>query len=369
MLDPKHGNLAGVSHYVFFLMKHLLRIESRHEWVGFFDASLEGPVPFASDRLTPVLIRRDVRAWRRHWNFLQAVKSARCDVVHGPANGLPIGYRGRTVLTIHDLAIYRHPEWFPSGQWFGTRVHVPYSIRVADRIIAVSKSTQEELQSIFPSSKRKIRVVHEGVEDPREISNVEAWRRFCATRGIGEQFILFVGTLEPRKNIVQLVQAFDALLESRSDLRGTQLVLAGGWGWKSDPIRKSVMDANWGNQIKVLGYVEDDMKEHLYRNATLFVYPSLWEGFGLPVVEAMRRGVPVVTSSAGALSEVGGGAVMYVDTNDTDALVRAIQKVLKSPNIRRDLSEKGAERAKHFSWERCALETLNIYETVARKRR
>lgn len=370
ILNPDASNQAGISHYTFFLVKTLLEVGAAHEWVLFFDESMRDKAKaFEDGNVEHVFVEPPKGRFFHHLQFTKIVRAQQCDVFHGPANMLPLRYKLPSVITIHDLAILRHPEWFPGGQDFSTKVLLPRSVKRAAKIIAVSKSTQKELRELFPRSKGKTHVVYEGVEPATKEVRARGWSGMRKKFGIGDDYILFVGTLEPRKNCVQLIEAFDELLERCEELRNYQLILAGGWGWKHDGIRRAVMNAAWGNNIKVLGYVDADVKQQLYQQAALFVYPSLWEGFGLPVLEAMANGAPVITSNVASLPEVGENAAEYVEPGDAQALSETIEHVLLSNRKRAAMIRKGVRQASKFSWEKCAISTLKVYEAVARKHR
>jgi alpha-1,3-rhamnosyl/mannosyltransferase len=255
---------------------------------------------------------------------------------------------------VHDLAVLRHPEWF--NRWTRTysRVAVPRVVSAAQRVIAVSEFTRRELVDLLGVPEAKIRVVPNGIE---EVFTPEGPRR-------DGDYALAVGTLEPRKNLPRLVEAFARLsAEVRQD---RLLVLVGALGWDTsetvDTLRRH------SALVRELGHVDDDELRALYRGAELFAYPSLYEGFGLPVLEAMASGTPVLTSRTSSLPEVAGDAAVYVDPRDIDSIASGLGEALTDPDRLATLTAKGIERARLFSWDRTAAETLGLLEQLYARR-
>ena len=262
-----------------------------------------------------------------HHLVASAIAKERADVFHAPSGSLPMGYAGASVITVHDLAIYLHPEWFPGGQLFARRIVVPSSVRRAKRIIAVSRSTKRDLQRIFSAPSEKISVIHEGV-DPASLT-ASTFAKASADKSAGKSsfdlkkpYFLFLGTIEPRKNVDGLVRAYETLVRRFSKLSdGVELVIAGARGWKSERTFARIEAFNkthggGGPVIRTLGYVSAEDKAALMARALAFVFPSFYEGFGLPVLEAMSLGAPVITSNLSSLPEVTGRAALPVDPRD-----------------------------------------------------
>ena len=283
-------------------------------------------------------------------------------VYHSPNYILPLALRCPTVVTVHDLA-------FLDASLHRMRSHLYLSaltalaVRKADRIICVSRHTRDQLVDHFPAVADRARVVTEGVGrsfTPRPPAAVEAFR---ARYGLPERYILFVGTFEPRKNLARLVDAFEKAV--RSTGAPDVLVLCGGSGWKNDDVFARIGRSPVRSRIRVLGYVPDDELATAYSGCSLFVYPSLSEGFGLPPVEAMACGAPVVTSDAGALPETVGDAALLVDPGATDAISDAMIRVLSDDQLRSQLIVSGAAHARTLSWDAVAAQTIEIYQEIA----
>lgn len=265
----------------------------------------------------------------------------------------------RTVLTIHDLAFEKYPAETMPGMLDFLRRAVPDSARRADHIITVSEATRRDVIEMYRIDPDRVTAIPHGVSARYSpaLSGHEAEVR--RKYGLGDgPIILTVGTLQPRKNHLRLVQAFARVA---GDAR---LVIAGGAGWDYDAVRAEVERLKLGERVVFAGFVADGDLPDLYRTATVFAYPALYEGFGLPILEAMACGVPVVTSDRSSLPEVAGGAGLLIDPMDVDALADAISRVLEDSSLRADLHEKGLGRARQFTWQRAAEMTRAIYDQI-----
>ena len=309
------------------------------------------PVP-VSDRLANVV-------WHRARVPLPVqVLIGRFDVFHSPDFTLPPVAGRPTVLTVHDLAFLRTPQCaFPTLRAYLERV-VPRSIRRATRVIAVSESTRRDCIDLLGVSPDKISTVHEGVSAVfRPPSDPDADRLHLRTMGIECPYILSTGTLEPRKNYERLLQAF-AVLRARGDDR--VLVVAGRPGWLYEPIHETVRRLKLTDCVTFVTPNDRDLRR-LYGAADAFVYPSLYEGFGIPPLEAMACGAPVICSSTASLPEVVGDAAVTFNPYDVEEIADAMRSVLEDPLVARRLRRQGIERAASFTWERAATGTLDVY--------
>lgn len=373
ILDPAAGEGAGVSHYVHHLVENLVAGDGDDEFVLFFDNHAAAAARHALARGRPnVTIRMlPFQAFKKYLPFVRGhmiVASAfgreGLDVLHGPANVLPLFYRGRSVVTVHDLAVYDHPEWFPTvlpgSRSFSTRVVVPSSVARARRVIAVSERTREDVMRIFGQDKPKIDVVYEGVDPAVASPNAaEILTRHGLRAG---KYVLFLGTVEPRKNVDVLARAFvRAASRIPEDMT---LVVAGADGWKFSDAAAALHDARkkiGEHRVRRIGYVPHADKPAVIAGAAAFAFPSSFEGFGLPPLEAMAHGVPVVASDVSSLPEVLGDAALLVPPRDDAALADALVRVLTDAELASGLVEKGRFRAGQLSWRRTARETLAVY--------
>jgi len=414
ILNPKSGEQAGVGYYTYYLAKNLLAQDTKNHYVLFFDDHFKDFGEFEGDRVKiktfPFYQYKKYLPVTYSQMLISAfLKREKLDLLHSPANIIPLFYNQPAVVTVHDLAIYKYPEFFPkkflSRQAFATRVLVPQTLKKAQKIIAVSKNTKKDIIELFGVPEEKIVVIYEGIVGFNEQSNL-ALADLRSRFGILGRYLLFIGTIEPRKNITTLVRAFrNLLLSYESPAKDLQLIIAGAKGWNNEAIFKAISDANASiigqksrrsgrerrrgldfrsvgrrqregdrrnNQerrssesIKYLGYISQAEKQTLLKSAMAFIFPSLYEGFGLPVLEAMNAGAPVITSKVGSLPEIAGRqAALLIDPNKEAQLTEAISQLLTDEGQREFLKIKGQERSKDFSWEKCARETLAVYHSV-----
>lgn len=296
------------------------------------------------------------------------------DVFYSPDFTLPPTRRGtHTLLTIHDLSFMRHPDAFvPSLRRYLERV-VPRSIDRADMVLADSAHTRSDLVALFGIPPDKVVVITPGVDSrfqpdpPSATTSVPnaccpTVERLRERYGIGaEPYVLSLGTVQPRKNYVRLIQAF---VKARQDRRAKgltqspmQLLIAGACGWLYEDV---LQEAGRHDCVRLLGFVEDEDVPALYRGATLFAFPSLYEGFGLPVLEAMACGVPVICSNTSSLPEVAGSAALLVDPLDVDALSDGMNRALGDEELRKMMIDRGLAQAARFTWERSARQLLTV---------
>lgn len=375
ILTPS-GNGAGVEHYIYHLALNLARATER-----FCGLKLYFHPHLKNSSVSDLFSRADVQVkfwpettmarsslwpygkYHRQADFLTVEK---LDLFHGPANVTPLFYRQPTVVTVHDLIIYEHPEWFPGGlsDYFWRHSLVPKSIKRASRVIAVSQATKTQIVQQFNISRNKISVIYEGVTTKQSGNNVSAQGSEALKKKIGsDKFLLYVGTIEPRKNLTRLIEAFKVIAPRFPRLK---LVLAGKFGWKYN---SSLASAN-GLESRVIftDYVSAAQKDWLYSTALGFVYPSLAEGFGLPVLDALVNKVPVLTSQTSSLPEVASAAAVYVDPMSVKNIAAGLAKLISDENLRRRLINQGLVQAEKFSWANAAQQTLQVYREVITSR-
>ncbi len=284
------------------------------------------------------------------------------DLIHNPSQ-IPtfFGANQLYIITVHDLTPIIFPKEHKSGKSLIYKLFFPRTLKSADKIIAVSYSTKQDLIKYFKIADNKIKVIHLASDEKFHPLDSEIVNKFKKNHNINFPFILYVGTLEPRKNIPTLIEAFYNL---RKYNLPHKLVITGKKGWKYKLIFETIEKLNLQNNVIFTGYLPDEDLPALYNAADLFVYPSIYEGFGLPPLEAMSCGCRVITSNTSSLPEVVGDAGIMIDPYDTDALTSSIYEVLTNNELRADMVKKGLERAKMFSWEKTAEETLEIYKDV-----
>ncbi|MFC1938364.1 glycosyltransferase family 4 protein [Chloroflexota bacterium] len=289
------------------------------------------------------------------------------DVIHIPWQvGFFLPVNCAKVITVHELTPIIFPEIQTRFWVFLHRYFMPRILKKVDMVITVSESTKRDLMKYMSVPETKIKTIYQGVDTEMykvlPLSNIESIRRKYQ---LDFPYILYVGNIEPKKNIPTLLKAFSAVCqESRNNYR---LVIVGKKLWKYQPTLNTVRALNLQDKVIFLGYVPENDLPGIYNAASLFVFPSIYEGFGRPLLEAMMCGVPVITSNSSSMPEVVGDAGITVDPYDVPALAMAINQVLTDDKLRTTLTKKGLERAKFFSWQKCAEETLAVYEEAHRK--
>ena len=370
ILNPKFGEKAGVGHYTYCLVKNLLKLDKKNEYVLLFDYRMVDAKEFKRPNVKIKYFpfsqyKKFLPFGYSHMLISSFLAREKLDIYHAPANVIPYTYTGDSVITVHDLAIYKYPSWFPKGQEFSTKILCPKSINKAKRIIAVSESTKRSVINLFKMPANKISVIYEGFFKDKIPSKVEEKRILDRYKIDSEKYILYVGTIEPRKNIVNIIRAFDLLNKRRGrKFKDYRLVIAGGKGWKYEDVFKAIKNSPYSHRIKYLNYIPHKDKLALINRAECFVFPSLWEGFGLPVLEAMSLGTPVVSSNVSSLPEVAGKAAQLVNPRQVSEISKALNDVLSKATLRNKMRKTGLEQAKKFSWDKCAKETLKVYREV-----
>lgn len=354
---------AGINGYIYQLLRHLPQVG---ETALRYTAFLYDPAFTSPDGLTVHRSRWDTRSpWRRIlWEQTRlAVLTRRLNLLHGLAFAAPLAAACPTVITVHDLSFLRFPTAFRPFNRAYLSLFTRWSTRRAARVIAVSASTRQDVIALCGVPAEQVIVVPNGVNAQFAPAAASAVAEFRRRAGLPDRFILFLGTLEPRKNIEGLLAAY-AQARRRSTAPLPKLVIAGGKGWYYETIFARVTDLALTDAVIFPGYVPTEALPWWYRAAEVFVYPSRFEGFGLPVLEAMACGTPVITSDASALPEVAGDAALLVPPDDVAGLADALLRTLTEPELRDHLRAAGLRQAAQFSWARTATETIAVYRSV-----
>jgi len=272
----------------------------------------------------------------------------------------------KSIITVHDLSFLKYPEFFSWRKNFWHRmIKVKKLIKRFDCIVAVSENTKRDIIELCGVDENKIKVIYAGVNNEfgkniNQIESLEVKNKYQ----LPNKFILYLGTIEPRKNVDGIIRAYNQLRAMSPELRDYKLVLAGEKGWKSDKIYKEWENSEFKDDIKFLGYVDSKDKVYIYSLAGVFVYPSFYEGFGFPPLEAMACGVPTITSYAASLPEVTGEAAILVNPYNINNIAQAMMEILIDENLKKRLIERGLERVKKFSWDQTAREYLEIFNKL-----
>ncbi|HEX8188631.1 MAG TPA: glycosyltransferase family 1 protein [Pyrinomonadaceae bacterium] len=366
---------AGVGHYTYELARALASAAPADEFELAYPSSYAAVDLEARGRLPPNLSEARVRVGalgRRWWSAGLPRYAARrgYGLFHGTNYEVPLWGGAARVLTVHDLSLFTHPETHERRRVWRARRRLPLMTRAASAVVTPTEAVRRELCEWLRVPPAKVFAVHEAARECFSPLGGEEAAGVLRGLGVGGgEFLLAVGTIEPRKNLQTLVGAFEEVARERpsSDLR---LVVAGGRGWLSGPLFESIERSPARGRVVLAGYVSDEQLRALYSACAAFVYPSLYEGFGLPPLEAMSCGAPVVAGDTPAVAEVTGGAARLFDPRDRGQLVRALLELLDDRAARRALSEAGLSRAAQFSWHRTARATLDVYaEALKRSRR
>jgi glycosyltransferase involved in cell wall biosynthesis len=371
---------TGVGHYTFELANALPRAEpsssfeiiypSNYPAINFIENG-KGVAPPDNLRLERVR----VGLLGRHWwsmGLPRYVRRHNVELFHGTNYDVPLGRPCATVLTIHDLSQLLHPETHGKRNVRRARRRLPLMARVADAIITPTESVRREVCEKLGTPAEKVFAIPEAARTcfrPLAFAETEEARQRL---GVGDDFLLAVGTLEPRKNLAVLVNAFAEVTRALPQ-RNTNLVIAGGRGWLSGPLFTAIERSPVRHRILLTDYLHDEDLRALYASCRAFIYPSMYEGFGLPPLEAMACGAPVIVSRISALAETTGGAAWLFDPQSVGDLAQNILELMdddngeNGENARRRLSTNGQRRAAEFSWENTARLTWNVYQEALRR--
>lgn len=364
---PLAEEISGIARYTFETLSHMSRLG--HKWYLYSHR----PIPTADQFGSNVCIRHlnfRTRASRMLWAQTVLPYWAlqnQADLFWSPAHRIPqlLSHKIPRVVTIHDLAwVHAGQTMRPLSRWMD-KLLVPEAVRHSDRIISVSDHTANDLVREFPSAQEKVRVVKEGVtlfDEPPSSAELLIW-----AEKLSRPYVLFVGTLEPRKNLGRLIAAYAQLPDQMRDI--ADLVIVGGKGWGSVDPEGWARRYGVSHRVKVLGYVTDAQLCLLYSKALFLAMPSLYEGFGLPLLEAMSIGIPVLTSNASSMREVAGEAAILIDPMSIASISDGLKKLLSNKNVRVRLGEAAKKRAGQFSWELTARRTLDVFEQAVDTRR
>ncbi|MEO7985553.1 MAG: glycosyltransferase family 1 protein [Gemmatimonadales bacterium] len=354
---------TGAGNYIFNLIQALARVDRSNEYVVFAKATHEDELGVRRSGFE--FVRREFagRGLRLAWEQVglpRQVRKHRLDVLHSPHYTTPLRHAASSVVTFCDMTFVLHPDLHQAvKRWFFPAM-MRMSARRADRLIAISESTRDDLVRMWDVDPARIAAIPLAADSGYRPRSAEEVASACGKYGLHPgSYALYVGVLEPRKNVDLLVEAFGRVA---AGMPGIDLVIAGRKGWMYDQIFAQVARLGLQQRVRFTGYVPNEDLPALYTGARLFAYPSRYEGFGLPVLEAMSCGTPVITTNVSSMPEVAGDGAVLVPPDDLDALAGALLRVSSDSALRDTLACHGLERAKAFSWERCARETVQQYE-------
>lgn len=349
---------TGVEEYTFQLVKHLAMIPEsvEHRFVLYLNSKLK------SERLSeigdlPENFQLKYLSFPLFWTQLRLAAEmleSKIDVLFIPVHILPLIHPARSVVAIHGLEYEFYPQMYPFLHRQYLRWSTRYALKNAAKIIAVSENTKNDLVNLYGGEPDKIRVVHHGINETRNFkrgtSNAELQTQ-------NNRYILYIGRIELKKNILGIIEAYNKFRTQNVQSR-VKLILAGNAGFGFSKIKSAIKQSPFEKDIVLKNYVSEKEKYDLLQNAAVFLYPSFYEGFGMPVLEAQNSSLPVITSNVSSMPEIAGKGAILVDPSNPEQIAAAISKILNNESAKIDLIAKGFENIKRFSWEKCAKETL-----------
>ncbi|MBA7509026.1 D-inositol-3-phosphate glycosyltransferase [subsurface metagenome] len=370
-----HGQDIGAGRYIINLVKNLLKIDKKNTYIltGRYvtDKYLEIINRIKStytDNKIEFKLYKTTQKKLNLWNRLRfppiELMGFKADLLHCPDYLIPPNLNKIIILTIHDLAFIRFPQF--NFDWFTKKYtkEVRRNARLAKIIIADSKSTKDDIIKFFKIDPAKVKVVYLASDSQfKKLANQEKDKKVLKKYGIDKKYILSAGTIEPRKNYPTLIKAFNYIKHNNNDFN-YRLVIVGRTGWKSEATYRERELSPYKDDILFIGRVSDKDLVQIYNQAEIFVYPSFFEGFGLPPLEAMSCGLPVIASDSSSLKEVIGNSGILVPSEDYREISKQISYILKNEKIKKKLKEKSLKQAQKFSWEKTARKTLNIYNEI-----
>lgn len=367
---------AGVSRFTYALLDGLSHLEQDQAYTAFINGSETDAASATSlahaghMRLLPTRWATGRPEQRIAWEQIALplqLRRERMDVFHSPVNVLPERLPCASVVTVHDLAFERFPQYFRPTRRLYQHTFTRRSVHAATLVVAVSQSTKRDVVERFAVPEERVRVIHPAIDtDFRPVDDDRTLAAFRARHGLPDRYILFLGTLEPRKNLLTLIEAYARLRQETAD--APQLILAGGQGWYYQAVLERIQMLQLEQYITLAGYVAREEQPLWYAGAELFVYPSIYEGFGLPIAEALACGTPTITSNVSSMPEAGGTVALQVAPEDSVHLAHAMRRMLADTSVRQRTRVEGPRWTSRFSVARMAVAYADVYREAAELR-
>lgn len=366
-IDARKLHDFGIGTYVQNLLRQLARLDGKHEYVIFCVKSDEQVLADLGPQFRIVIDNSQPYSLLEQLSIPARLAQERVDLFHSPHYVLPPLVPCKSVVTIHDCIHLMFPQYLPGRLAYGyAKTFMWWAAHRSARVLTVSDASKRDILRYFDIPADKVTVIHNGLDGRMSVPPPEAdVHRVRERFQLQEQFILYAGNVKPHKNVERLIDAFH-LLHSNG-FEHLKLLIVGNDISKYATLRRAIHSHNLHKYVRFLGFVPDTTLAILYRLASVFVFPSLYEGFGFPPLEAMASGTPVVTSNLSSLPEVVGSAAVLVDPYDARSIADGIRSVLTDERLRQDLHVRGLEQVRKYSWETAARETLAIYDEVARE--
>jgi glycosyltransferase involved in cell wall biosynthesis len=360
------NKITGIGRYINELLLELLKIDTKNEYIVLVHKKINSEHPLRKINsknyiMVPVNFRG--LSLKEHYEIKKFSKQFKPDIYHHPHFDLPFRINIPSVITIHDLKYILFPEFFPKMSFLKRRLIMELtanSIRNAGTIISVSESTKNDIVKIFNKYDKNIITIHHGYKN---FEGITSSRNSFSDHEIDKYkpYLFFVGERRPHKNIINLIKALILLHNRKNKIK---LIIVGKKYKNYTQPEKFIREMKLEGQVHLFDYVDDIFLKTLYLNAEMFIFPSLYEGFGFPILEAMSAGLPVIGSNISSIPEVVGDAGLLVDTTKPEYLASKIEAVLKDDKLSKELGKKSLRRSLDFSWKRCAIETLSVYEEL-----
>jgi len=348
------GQPTGFGFYVSNLIETLRKNKSEHEFVLIRPETQK-------DFSTPQ------RFWWDQVTLPRRARSEGADLLHQPCFSAPFIFRGPVVVTIHDIISILFPENIPFASRMFYSYWMPFSYRKATRIITISQSTKRDIEKVLKIPGEKISVIPLAVDEKFKEKVSEAKIKEVRDKySLPEHYLLHIGTLEPRKNLEFLIEVFHEVIKQKEN-SNLYLVISGKKGWYYEGLFKRVKELKLGNRVIFTGDLAEEDKAAVYRGARIFTFPSIYEGFGLPPLEAMASGVPVISSNTSSMPEVIGEAGVLISPKDKNAWVKAITQVNSNDTLRHEMILKNVEQVEKFSWAKTAQRTIDVYDLALKE--
>lgn len=362
------GNKVGIGQYAFELLSQLHKLETENlQFRVYLKDAPNEHMPKESKNWKYTIVGP-----RKFWTQVGLplnlyLEKNKPHVFFSPTHYAPRFSPIPTVISIMDMSFEYFPELFNKNDLYQLKNWTRYSAKKAAKILTISQASKNDIIKFYGISEDKIVVTPLGIRQELKTENLKfKMKQITEKYKIDKPYILFVGTLQPRKNIERLIEAYSKLKIENLKFKDLDLVVIGKKGWLYEPILAAPEKYNVKDQVRFLDFVTDDDIPAFYKNAECFVLPSLYEGFGLPVLEAMRYDCPVITSNVSSLPEAGGDAAIYCDPENTEDIAEKIEKVLSDSALQEEMVKKGREQVKKFSWEKSAKKTISVLQEIAK---
>ncbi|QQS61610.1 MAG: glycosyltransferase family 4 protein [Candidatus Moraniibacteriota bacterium] len=376
ILNPEHGDAIGSGHYTYQLIRHLIEEDKKNEYVLFFDYRVREKdikkfsLPHVSVRFYPFSdYKKYLPGAYSEILGLATITREKLDILHSTSvmSRIPLLYKGACVTTIHSLGAFVFPEMYSIPQRIREQSLIRYMVKKSDHIISASQFLSDEIVEKFGVKKKKISVVYAGVDERFFKAPTGDGADFRVKHKIATPYALFLGTLSPINNITRLLEAFALFLKMKGVSKDFTLVVAGKSGWFSEEYRQVAKDLGILSRIAFTGYVVGDDLLPLFHNAEFFIMPSLYEGFGSTVLEALATGTPTIATKASSIPEIARDAVTYIDPRNIQEMAQTMNLFVKNEKLRHECAQKGIQQAKNFSWKQTAKKTLEVYKNILKK--